>query len=146
MLNKIKNDLTEAMKSGEKTRIQALRNMMAALKDAQINNKLELSEDDIISVLSKQSKKIKESISQYKIGNRQDLVEKENIELMILNSYLPEPTSEKLIVKTIENAIVDNNASNMSDFGVIMGKVMALLPKNTDGKIVQKYVKEKLNI
>ena len=137
MLNKIKNDLTEAMKSGEKTRIQALRNMMAALKDAQINNKLELSEDDIISVLSKQSKKIKESISQYKIGNRQDLVEKENIELMILNSYLPEPTSEKLIVKTIENAIVDNNASNMSDFGVIMGKVMALLPKNTDGKIVQ---------
>ena len=146
MLNKIKNDLTEAMKSGEKTRIQALRNMMAALKDTQINNKLELSEDDIISVLSKQSKKIKESISQYKIGNRQDLVEKENIELMILNSYLPEPTSEKLIVKTIENAIVDNNASNMSDFGVIMGKVMALLPKNTDGKIVQKYVKEKLNI
>ena len=80
MLNKIKNDLTEAMKSGEKVKTQALRNMMAALKDAQIKNKKELTENEIVSVLSKQSKKIKESISQYKVGNRHDLVEKEEKE------------------------------------------------------------------
>ena len=145
MLNKIKNDLTEAMKSGEKVKTLALRNMMAALKDAQIKNKKELTENEIVSVLSKQSKKIKESISQYKVGNRDDLVEKEENELTILNSYLPEPTSEKLIISTIENVINDNNAISMSDFGIVMGKVMGALPKNTDGKIVQTLVKEKLN-
>ena len=145
MLNKIKIDLKDAMKSGEKNKIQALRNMIAALKDHEINNLKKLSDDETIYVLSKQAKKIKESIAQYKAGGRDDLVKSEEAELRVLNSYLPEPTSTELIIETINKIVIDLDTPSMSDFGVVMGKTMASLPKNTDGKIVQKYVKDKLS-
>tara|TARA_B100000029_G_C17563880_1_gene954404 strand:+ start:302 stop:739 length:438 start_codon:yes stop_codon:yes gene_type:complete len=144
MLNKIKIDLSNAMKSGDKNKIQALRNMISALKDYEINNSKKLTDDETINVLSKQAKKIKESIAQYKAGDRDDLVQNEEAELYILNSYLPEPTSPEKIIETIEKIINELDSASMSDFGMVMGKTMASLPKNTDGKIVQGYVKDKL--
>ena len=144
MLNKIKTDLSNAMKAGDKDKTQALRNMISALKDYEINNIKKLTDDETINVLSKQAKKIKESIAQYKAGGRNDLVKNEEAELHILNSYLPEPTSPEKIIKTINEIIAKLDSPSMSDFGLIMGKTMASLPKNTDGKIVQQYVKDKL--
>ena len=144
MLNKIKNDLSAALKLGDKHKVQALRNMIAAIKDRKIINNKELSKSEIINVLTKQAKQIKESISQYKAGERLDLVENEERELDIVNAYLPRPTSEKLIVKTIHEIVDKIDGFSMADFGKIMGKTMSMLPPNTDGRIVQKFVKEKL--
>ena len=144
MLNKIKNDLSAAMKLGDKHKVQALRNMIAAIKDREINNNKELSNDELINVLTKQAKQIKESISQYKAGGRLDLVENEERELNIVNIYLPKPTCEKLIAETINKIVNDIVEPSMADFGKIMGRVMVMLPPNTDGKIVQEFVKKKL--
>ena len=144
MLNKIKNNLNSALKSRDKHKVQALRNMISAIKDMEINNKKKLSESEVINVLAKQAKQIKESISQYKAGERLDLVENEERELNIVNTYLPKPTSEKLIIETINKIINKMDTSSMNDFGKVMGEAMVMLPPNTDGKLVQKFVREKL--
>jgi uncharacterized protein YqeY len=115
------------------------------LKNASIAQGKELSEEEVIDVLSKEAKKRKESLELFKQGGREDLAEKEQQELNIITSYLPAVLSEDEVLGIIDKAITEVGAEGMQDMGKVMGKVMPEVKGRADGKAVQELVKKKLS-
>ena len=145
MLDKLQSDLKNALKNSEKERLNALRNLISKIKSEEIEKGETLSDDECLKVCIKNAKQIKESISQFEKGGRQDLAEKEKKELDIISSYLPEELTDNEIIAIIKNIINNVNASGPSDMGKIMGPVMGKVAGRADGKRVQKFVLEELN-
>lgn len=144
LLQKLDDDLKIALKASDRLKVSVLRMAKAALKNRQIDKRGELSEEDIISVISTLSKQGKESIEQFSKAGREDLAEKERQELLILQSYLPKQlTTEELdaiIVETIE----ETSSKGIEDFGKVMRLVMPRVKGAADGKIVNQRVKDLL--
>ena len=144
LLQKLDDDLKLALKASDRLKVSALRMVKAALKNRQIDKRGELSEEDIISVISTLVKQGKESIEQFSKAGRQDLAEKERQELLILQSYLPKQlTTEELdaiIVETLE----ETSSKGIEDFGKVMRIVMPRVKGAADGKIVNQRVKDLL--
>lgn len=138
-------DMKSAMKSGDQVKLDTLRMLRAQLKNATIALGEELSEQDVLSVLSKEAKKRKESIALYKEGGREDLAAKEENEHEIISSYLPEAMSEEAIAETIQNVIQETGAEGLRDMGKVMGQVMAKVKGRADGSQVQQLVKKMLS-
>ena len=141
----INKDLVEAMKVNNQTKVSTLRMLNSAIKNAAIAKRpTELDEADILSIIAKQVKQHIESIEQFKKGSRQDLVDKETLELEILNSYMPKQMNDGEITKIVQEAIIEVNAKGKQD----MGKVMkAVLPKTkglADNKLVSSIVARSL--
>lgn len=126
----ISTDVTAALRAREKARTLTLRLIMAAIKQIEVDERKELSDDDVIAVLSKMVKQRRESIDLYQKGNRPELAEKEEAELVIIQQYLPEPLSEEAIDTMIAQAISDAGAETIRD----MGKVMAILKPQIQGR------------
>tara|TARA_Y100000996_G_C22512635_1_gene639068 strand:+ start:180 stop:620 length:441 start_codon:yes stop_codon:yes gene_type:complete len=145
MLDKLRAELKDALKSGEKDKLNALRNLVAKIKSKEIEKGEPLSNDECLKVCMSSAKQIKESISQFKKGNRQDLADKEKIELDIISSYLPEELSDEELTKIIKEVIQNVSAKGPSDMGKVMGPVMGKISGQADGKRVQKLVLEELN-
>ena len=145
MLDKLQSDLKNALKNSEKERLNALRNLISKIKSEEIDKGEALCDDECLKVCIKNAKQIKESISQFEKGGRQDLAEKEKKELDIISSYLPEELTDNEIIEIIKNIINNVNASGPSDMGKIMGPVMGRVAGRADGKRVQKFVLEELN-
>ena len=143
--DKIKNDLKDAMKSGNNMIRDVLRVLNSDFKNLEIDSKKELKDTDVIKVIKKNIKSRKDSIEQYKKGNREDLVIQEENELKILEKYMPEQMSEEEIRKIVIGVINRSEASNASDFGKVMGVAMKETDGNVDGGIVSEIVKEELN-
>lgn len=144
LLQKLDDDLKIALKASDRLKVSVLRMAKAALKNRQIDKRGELSEEDIISVISTLAKQGKESIEQFSKAEREDLAEKERQELLILQSYLPKQlTTEELdaiIVETIE----ETSSKGIEDFGKVMRLVMPRVKGAADGKIVNQRVKDLL--
>ena len=145
MRNKIFEDLTQAMKNQDKETLSVLRMVKGAMQLEEINVKHELTDDEMISVLAKQIKTRKESIEEFKKGNRQDLIDKTQSEIDILSKYMPEQLSQEEIEKVINDAFSKVNPTGPSDMGKIMGIVSPLLKGKADMSLVSKLIKEKLN-
>jgi len=145
MLDKLQSDLKNALKNSEKDKLIALRNLISKLKSKEIEKGEKLSDDECLKVCMSNAKQLKESISQFEKGNRQDLADKEKKELDIISSYLPEELSDTEIVAVIKEIVNNKNASGASDMGKVMGPVMAKIAGQADGKRVQKLVLEELN-
>jgi uncharacterized protein YqeY len=141
---KLLDDMKTAMKSGNKVALETLRMLRSQLKNASIAKGEDLSEEDVIGVLSKEAKKRKESFELYRQGGREDLAEKEEMEMQIIVSYLPEALSEEELAKIIDKAIVETEAESLRDMGKVMGVVMPQVKGRADGKAVQEMVKKKL--
>ena len=144
MRDKILKDIVEAMKSKDKDRLSVLRMVKGAIQLEEINKKATLTDEDVIGVLSKQIKTRKESIAEFEKGNRQDLIEKTNKEIEILNEYMPEQLSEEEVIKVIDEAFNKVNPTSNSDMGKIMGLITPILKGKADMSSVSKKVKEKL--
>jgi uncharacterized protein len=142
---KIQNDIKEAMKSGQKERLNTLRTTYSQIKDERIKYRKELTDEDVIAVLMRGVKSRKDSIEMYKKGNRQDLVDAETVELEILQDYLPEQMSEADVKKEIITIIEATGASSMADIGKVMGTAMSRLKGKTDGKLVQQIARNLLS-
>jgi uncharacterized protein len=142
---KIQNDIKEAMKSGQKERLNTLRTTYSQIKDERIKYRKDLTDEDVIAVLMRGVKSRKDSIEMYKKGNRQDLVDAETAELKILQNYLPEQMSEEDVKKEIVAIIEDLGASSMQDIGKVMGTAMSRLKGKTDGKLVQQIARTLLS-
>jgi len=138
-------DLKVAMKSGDKQRVTALRNIIAKIKAIQIDTGETLSDEGAQKVLLSYSKQLKDSISQFRNANREDLVEKESAELLIVEGYLPEQLSEEEIKHIVQKIISDAGASTMADMGKVMPQVMAAIAGKGDGKIAAAFVREQLS-
>ena len=142
---KLRNDMKDALKTGQKEKLSTLRTALAQVKDERIKKRTDLSDEDIIAVLMRAVKSRKDSIEMYKQGGRQDLVDKETAELEVLQSYLPEQMSEEEIKKVIAEIVESSGAADMKDIGKVMGPVMAKLKGKADGKLVQQIARSLLS-
>jgi uncharacterized protein YqeY len=144
LLQKFDDDLKVALKTSDTLKVSVLRMAKAALKNKQIDKRGELTEDDIISVISTLSKQGRESIEQFSKGGREDLAEKERQELTILQSYLPKQLSTEEIDRIIIETIKESLSENIKDIGKVMRLVMPRVKGAADGKIINQRVKELL--
>lgn len=145
MRERILNDLKEAMKNQEKTKLSVIRMVKGAMQMEELNLKRPLTDEEVVMVISKQIKTRKESIVEFEKGNRQDLIDQTNAEIEILNTYMPEQLSEEEVLKIIEEAFNEVNPTAPSDMGKIMGLVSPKLRGKADMSFVSKTIKEKLN-
>jgi hypothetical protein len=145
MLSTLMNDMKSAMKSGQKLELVALRNLIGKLKAKQIDNGKDLTTDEYIKVIASAAKQLKDSIQQYKDGNREDLAKNESFELSIVERYLPEQMSEEDVRSIVKKAILDVGAQSMKDMGKVMGNAMHVVGSEADGSIVQRIVREELS-
>lgn len=127
---RLNDDIKTAMRSKEKSLLAVLRLITAAIKQREVDERIELNDEDIINVLDKMAKQRRESISQYEKAARQDLVDQEVYELDIITAYLPEQLGETEILSLITDAITTSGATEMKD----MGKVMAILKPQVQGR------------
>ncbi len=144
LLDKIEKDTIEALKAGDKERVTVLRGLKSELKYRKIELKKELNDDDIIQVLTKSAKKIRDSIEQFKNGGRDDLVANEQIGLDIVTAYLPEPMSEEKLKALIAEAISESGADSPQKIGLVMKAVMPKVKGQADGKLISKLASEML--
>ena len=143
ILDKINKDLTAAMKDKNTVKVSTIRMLKAAINNKRIEKKSDkLSDDDIIQIISKQVKQRKDSIEEYKKGNRNDLAEKESAELKILEEYMPEQLSKADIEKEVRKAVDEVSATSKKDFGTVMRTVMPSLKGKADGKLISQVLNE----
>jgi uncharacterized protein YqeY len=144
--NILSEDVKAALKSGDKTRVSVLRMVNAAIKNREIEKRSALTDDDISGILRSYVKRARESIDQFSIAGRTDLAEKEEQELAVIQSYLPEELSEDKTRKIISETITETEASGLKDMGKVMKAVMARTKGQVDGKLANKLVKEMLEV
>ncbi len=145
ILQEIKMQIKESMKSGDKKTLLATRNILEKIKKEQVDSKEELSENIIVKIIAKHAKQLRESIIQFEKGNRSDLAEKEQEELLIAEKFLPEQMDEKEIKEIVLSVIESLNATQMSDMGKVMKGVLDKTKGMADGKIVSNLVRENLS-
>lgn len=138
-------DLKDAMKNKDKLRKDVITMVRAAIKQKEVDERVELDDADIENIISKQLKEKKSSIEEFKKGNRQDLVDQTNAEIEILLKYLPEQLSDEELKEIIKNVIDENEITSMKDIGKLMKNVMPLIKGKADGKQVNIIAKELLN-
>ena len=148
MADSIRHLIEEAVKSSmrerNKERTSTLRMALSELKKEEIDNKIELSYEDSIKILQRMIKQRKESMSQFLNAQRNDLAEKEELEIVILQDFLPEQMSEEDINKLVIEAINETDAKELKDIGKVMGFLKTKIQGNADMGIVSKLVKENL--
>ena len=138
-------DMTAAMKAKDAARTSTLRMVKAAITNREKEGGEQLTDEDVTKLLRSQMKQRRDSIEQYQKAGRQDLVDKEQVELAIIETYLPQAASQEDIDQAVANAIADSGASSMKDMGAVMKAAMAKLAgKNADGKAVSEAVKARL--
>jgi len=145
MIDKIRDDMKAAMKDGKKAAVRALRMLLTAIKNKQIELGKEPSEQDIVALVQKAVKSRRESIEQFRKGNRNDLAEQEEEELAVLEQYLPKQLSEEEIRELVDKVIAEEGAVDKRDFGKVMKRIMTEYRGQVDGKVVQQIVNEKLS-
>ncbi len=144
LLKKFDDDLKEALKASQAERVSVLRLIKSAVKNKQIDKGGELSEEEIISVVSSMIKRGRESIEQFTKANRMDLARKEEKEVALLQAYLPQQLSHEETDRIISEAIKEAAAGGPHDMGKVMRIVMPKLKGLADGKYVNERVKELL--
>lgn len=146
-LGKIKANMLEALKSGDKFRADTLRYLLSVIHNAEISKGKDavLTEEELAELLQKQAKQRQESITAYEKGGRADLVEKEQKELEIIKGYLPEQLPDEEIKKLAEEAVKEVGAKGPQDMGKVMGALMPKIKGRADGSLVSKIVRELLS-
>ncbi len=141
----ISQRLKEAMKAKDADKLSALRLILAAINNREIEKRGKLDEGDYISLLSSLAKQRLESIDMFKKGGRDELAAKEEAELTLIRSFLPAQLSESELSETIESAIAEAGASGIKDLGKVMKIVSPKVKGRADGKLVSDLVKQKLS-
>lgn len=144
LYEKMKQDLITAMKEKDKERLTVLRMVKGAMQLEHINNKKEEDENLLIDVVSKQIKMRKDSILEFEKGGRQDLIDKTNSEIEILNEYLPKQLSNEEVEEIINKVFEEEKPTSQKDMGIIMKTVTPLLKGKTDMKLVSEKIKERM--
>ena len=145
MKQKLTDDLKQAMRSGDRTIISVIRLVMSAIQNTEIARRSDLSDADILGVIAKEVKQRQESIDAFKQGERPDLVAKEEAEMAILQSYLPEQVTREEIVAEARRIIEEVGAQGPGDKGKVMPRIIAQLKGRADGREINAVVTELLS-
>ena len=140
----ISNDVKDAMRSKDKDRLAALRLILAAFKQKEVDERIELSDEQSISVLNKMAKQHRDSIEQFGQANRDDLIKKEQLERDIIESYWPEKLSEEEVNLLIDEAISETGANSVKDMGKVIGLLKGKLQGQADMGEVSRLIRGKL--
>lgn len=141
---RINNDLKEAMKSKDSFRLSVIRMVKGAMQLAKHNPREELTDDDVITVISKQIKMRNDSIKEFEAAGRSDLVEQNKKEIEILNTYMPKQLSEEELTEIIDKVFEEVKPTSQKDMGLIMKNISPLVKGKADMSLVNKLVKERL--
>ncbi len=144
LLQRIDDDLKTALKSGDKIAVSTLRFIKSVLKNREIGKGAPLTDEDVIDVLTTLVKQRRESIEGFRRGGRADLVEKEERELAIIKSYLPEELSEEELSRLIKETIEETGAVSVREMGKVMKALMPKVKGRADGRKVSEMVKAEL--
>jgi len=142
---RIKQDLKDAMRAKNIAKRDTLRNITAAIKQIEVDERRELSDSDIEQILMKYAKQREDAKEQFAKGGRDDLVAKEEAELEIIKAYLPEPLSKEELEATLKEIIAEVGASSMRDMGKVMGVAKERIGSRADGAKISQVVKRLLN-
>ncbi len=141
---RISDDMKSAMKAKDIERLAAIRLLMAAIKQKEVDERIELDDAAIVVVIDKMLKQRRDSISQYEAAQRQDLADKEKAEMTVLMAYMPQQLSEAEIDELVAKAVVDSGAASMQDMGKVMGLLRPQLAGRADMALVSARIKAKL--
>ena len=142
---KLLSNIKEAMKSKDSVKLGTVRGVISAVKNQEIDLKKELSEEEILTIVSREVKKRKEASVLYEKGNRPELKDKEIQEMKILQTYLPEQVSEKDLRHRIQEVIAETGAEGMKDFGKIMKTLVPEFKGKADNSLIKELANEYLN-
>lgn len=142
--SKLQSEMIAAMKSGDKTRRGAIRLIMAAIKQREVDERISLDDEQVIAILDKMLKQRRESIKMYSDANRNDLVEVEEAEIEVIKEFLPEALSETKIDQMISHSIKETGAESMRDMGKVMGQLRPLMLGRADMAQVSSRIKAML--
>lgn len=145
MVEQLKKDMIDAMKKKETVRLTVIREIKSNMKLAEIDQKKEINDDLLVEVVSKAIKTRKESIKEFEKGKRQDLIDKTNEEIEILNKYLPEQLTKEEVNKIIDEIFNEVKPTSMRDMGKIMGLINPRLKGKADMSEVSTIIKNKLS-
>lgn len=144
LLDTLNNDLKEAMRAGDKIRLEVVRGLKSDIKYKEIELKHPLTEEDVVAVLSSAAKKRRDSIEQFRAGGREDLASKETAELEIISHYLPQQLSDDELATFVAAAIQASGATSPSDLGKVMKEVMPKVKGRADGNRLREMIAAKL--
>jgi len=143
--NQITEDMKSAMKAGEKDRLKVVRLILAAIKQVEVDKRIELDDAAVLAVLDKMVKQRRDSVEQFENGNREDLAAIERAEIEVLETYLPEQLSADELASMVDEIIAATGAESMRDMGKVMGQIKAKAAGRADLGAVSATVKERLN-
>ena len=142
--DQLNEDLKSSMKGGDKTRTETLRSLKSAIKYAEIQAGKELDDEGVLGVISQQAKQRRDSITEFEKGHRADLVEKEAVELAVLEKYLPAQLSEAEIEARAKTVIAALGVTDAKGVGQVMKQLVAELKGQADGKVINQVVRRLL--
>ena len=142
---KITEDMKSAMRSKEPDKLGIIRLLLAAIKQKEVDERIELSDDDILKVIEKMLKQRRDSIEAFNKANRKDLVDKEEFEVVFLQQYLPEQLKDSEIDQIIDDVILVSGASSIKDMGIVMGSVKTKVAGKANMAEVSQKIKTKLS-
>ncbi len=145
MKDQIINDLKDAMRARDQKKLDALRLIAAAIKQIEVDERIDIDDTRMLVILDKLAKQRNESITQFKSAGRTDLVDQEQFELDLISQYLPEPLSDADISQMIEQAMNHTDAQKMSDMGKVMAELKPLMQGRADMSKVSAMIKAKLS-
>jgi uncharacterized protein YqeY len=141
----ISDDMKTFMRAKDTARLGAIRLLQASIKQKEVDERIELNDDQILTVIQKMLKQRKDSIEAYQQANRQDLIDQEQLEIEVLTKYMPEPLSDQEIDLYIEEAITSIGASDMKDMGKVVSVLKSKVAGRADMAEVSKLVRQKLS-
>lgn len=145
LLDRLNQDMKQAMKNKDKETLSVIRMVKASIQNESIKlGKNTLTEDEDLTILSREVKQRKDSLQEFKSAGREDLVEKLESELSVLQNYLPEQLTEEELSSIIQSTIQEVNAESMKDMGKVMGAVMPKVKGKADGSLIKKIVQQQL--
>jgi uncharacterized protein YqeY len=144
LIQQLDQDMKAAMKQKDKETLSTIRMVRASIKKVEIDNRGELSEDQVLEVLVREIKQRKDSQNEYEKAGREDLAVKEKREIEILSSYLPKQLTEEELREVVVKAIADTGATSKKEMGKVMGAVLPLVKGRADSKQVNQLVQQLL--
>lgn len=142
---KLMEDLKVSMRNKDKLRKDTITMVRAAIKQIEVDERIELSDEDVLDVLNKQLKEKNKSIVEFEKGNRQDLVDQTNAEIEILLDYLPKQLSDEELTVIIKTTIEELNLSSSKEMGLLMKNIMPKVKGRADGNMISKIAQNLLN-
>lgn len=142
--NRITEDMKNAMRAKDTARLSALRLLLAAIKQREVDERKDLTDADIVSVIDKMLKQRRDSVTQYEAAKRQDLADAEKFEMTVLQAYMPQALSEAEIAAAVAAAVAESGAHGPQDMGKVMAVLKPKLAGRADMTAVSKLVKERL--